>query len=245
MALSDIKTTWKPVQPWVEPVVAEICATRAVYFVWGKSNGTSGEHPLGRALDFSVLEYGGGVPDPGPARPALGDDIASYLWANRVRLNVWYVIWNRRIISTNPSSYAYNRWTTYRGDNPHTDHVHVSFEASGTYQPPPDGGDDDMPLTAEDLNRIRAICREEARAALKAAIVDMSSVADKYGYGNDPPLYSVAQLASDASWRTRAGNAAQDAQAKLLGDEVAGAVREALESGVVDVDIEVRDRTDA
>lgn len=150
IALSDIKTVWKPVKPWVEPVVAEICTTRRIYFVWGKSSGTSGEHPLGRALDFSVLEYGNGVPNPGPARPALGDEISTYLWRHRARLNVWYIIWSRRIISTNPNSYAYNRWTTYRGSNPHTDHVHVSFEASGTYTPP----EDDMPISDADARKI-------------------------------------------------------------------------------------------
>lgn len=156
MALSDIKTTWQPVKPWVAPVVTEICTTRQIYFVWGKSSGTSGEHPLGRALDFSVLEYGNGVPDPGPARYGLGDEIAAYLWRHRARLNVWYVIWNRRIISTNPDSYAYGRWVTYRGSNPHTDHVHVSFESSGTYVPPPGKDEDDMAVTDADAKKIAA-----------------------------------------------------------------------------------------
>lgn len=140
---SSIITTWQPVQAWVKPVVAEV-ATRygPLYYVWGKSSGTSGEHPLGRALDFSILDRGSGpqntwVSRPGPARIALGDAIAAYLEVNHRRLNVWYIIWNRRMRSWNPSSYAYGRWTTYRGSNPHTDHVHASFYDDRVYVPPP------------------------------------------------------------------------------------------------------------
>jgi len=145
------------VKPWVRPVALEIANQFGpLYYVWGYSSKGSGEHPLGRAIDFSVLEKGNGVSDPGPARPALGNDIANYLWANRARLNVWYVIWNRRIISTNPDSYAYNEWVPYNGESPHTDHVHVSFESSGTYAPPEDQ-EEDMDSTQDArLKRVEA-----------------------------------------------------------------------------------------
>ncbi len=120
----------------VHLVAEEIYAKWPVAFLWGRSSGTSGEHPKGLALDFSVLAYGGGVDNPGPANKAMGDAIAAYLWANRVRLGVWYVIWNRRWISRNPQSDAYNKWIPYTGKSPHTDHVHVSFYSDPVYKPP-------------------------------------------------------------------------------------------------------------
>lgn len=133
-----------------------------VAFLWGRSNGNSGEHPKGLALDFSVLEYGGGVNRPGPAHPAWGNTIANWLWTNRRRLGVWYVIWNRKIISTNPGSYAYGRWTTYRGSNPHTDHVHVSFYAANIYQPPSQPKEwDEMATKAEIKELVRDVVRDE------------------------------------------------------------------------------------
>lgn len=142
MALPNVVTNIGAVRPHVRPVAEEIATKFApIYFLWGKSNGTTGEHPKGLALDFSILEFGRGVSDPGRARTSLGQKIADYVWANRSRLNVWYVIWNRKIISANRDSYAYHRWVTYKGSsNPHTDHVHVSFWGTGTYAPPPVAG---------------------------------------------------------------------------------------------------------
>lgn len=133
----------------VHLVAEEVFAKYPVAFLWGRSSGSSGEHPKGLALDFSVLAYGGGVNNPGPANKALGDAIANYLWANRARMGVWYVIWNRRIISTNRSSYAFGRWVAYNGSSPHTDHVHVSFYAANIYQPP--SGAQPEPLPEDEL----------------------------------------------------------------------------------------------
>jgi hypothetical protein len=140
MALPNVVTNIGAVKPHVRPVAEEIATTfPPIFFLWGKSSGTSGEHPKGLALDFSILDKGAGVSRPGGARTSLGQKIANYLWDNRKRLNIWYVIWNRRVISANRDSYAYNRWVTYKGPKSHTDHVHVSFWASGTYKPPAAG----------------------------------------------------------------------------------------------------------
>jgi len=165
MALpSSVVTNLGAVKPWVRPVAEEI-ATKfgPLYFIWGKSDGTEGEHPLGRALDFSILEYGSGVLKPGRARTSLGQQIADYVWANRARLGVWYVIWNRRIISANRDSYAYNHWVTYKGDGgPHTDHVHVSFWSSGTYRPPSTGaGGGPAPAKRVSLKALQAAARAD------------------------------------------------------------------------------------
>lgn len=149
-SVDTIVTEIGKVKPWVRPVVNEI-ANRfgPLYFVYGYSPTGSGEHPKGRALDFSVLEYGNGEKDPGPARTKLGISISNYIWENRERLNVYYIIWNRRIISTNPTGYAYNKWVFYpeSASQPHTDHVHVSFNVDGSYTPPDDGMEIDDRVT--------------------------------------------------------------------------------------------------
>lgn len=166
MALPHVVTTWQPVKAHVAPVAEEIVTKfPPIYFLWGKSSGSSGEHPKGLALDFSILNLGKGVKAPGPARTSLGQQIADYVWANRARLNVWYVIWNRRIISARKGSYAYGRWVTYHGKSSHTDHVHVSFNATGTYHAPSggSGGTGTPPTTRVSLKAVRAAAMADKR----------------------------------------------------------------------------------
>ena len=92
------------------------------------SVGGRSEHKEGRALDW-------GVHVNRPAEKAAADDMLRWLlatdkhgnrYANARRLGVQYVIWNRRIWS----SYA-PTWRAYGGPNPHTDHVHISFNWPG------------------------------------------------------------------------------------------------------------------
>jgi hypothetical protein len=66
-----------------------------------------------------------------------GDFLAAYLWANRTRLKVKWIIWHHTIRSTTKGKPS--TATHYTGSNPHTDHVHVFF-AEGAYMPPPAGG---------------------------------------------------------------------------------------------------------
>lgn len=95
--------------------------------LWGI--GTAGsEHPTGRALDLMITGSAGGKP--------AGDFLAAYLWANRKRLGVKWIIWNRTIRSTSPGKPTTAQ--PYTRDNPHTDHVHVFF-ATGDYVAPPTG----------------------------------------------------------------------------------------------------------
>jgi len=97
--------------------------------IWGI--GTSGdEHPTGRALDLMIDGKGLG-------RPA-GDFLAAYLWANRTRLNVKWIIWNGTIRSTSPGKPATAQ--RYYGSNQHTDHVHVFFGTAAYKAPAPAGG---------------------------------------------------------------------------------------------------------
>lgn len=116
----------------VHLVAEEVYAKWPVGYLWGKNNGTSGEHPKGLALDFSGLAYK--TPTVGGAMDhAKCQKIADYLWRHRKRLGVWYVIWNRQIISM---TYESQGWRPYTGKSPHTDHVHVSFYSAPNYKPP-------------------------------------------------------------------------------------------------------------
>jgi hypothetical protein len=82
-----------------------------------------GEHPLGRACDFSVTATGFGGIASGAAK-TYGDRLASFFIANADRLGVLYVIWFRRIWM--PST----GWQPYSsGADPsasHRNHVHLS-----------------------------------------------------------------------------------------------------------------------
>ena len=111
----------------------EITRKWVIHFAWGIAETDSGEHPLGRALDFMVYAYGAGAHDPGEIRQDVGDQIANYLWEHRERLHVAYIVWNRRIISADRASEG---WRDYDGEHPHHDHVHVSFHEHATYLPP-------------------------------------------------------------------------------------------------------------
>lgn len=147
--LPNVVTNIGPVQAHVRPVAEEVAQRWVLYFVWGAPGKGTGDHAEGLALDFMTYEHGDGVDDPGPRRDGVGNAIAAYVLENRVRLNVEYVIWNRRIASA-LSQPAWS-WRTYYGDNPHTDHVHVSFKRRGTYTPPPTQED---PVTPADIEKV-------------------------------------------------------------------------------------------
>jgi peptidoglycan DL-endopeptidase CwlO len=93
-------------------------------FVSCYRSGGSGEHPKGRACDFSATSGGFGGVASGDAR-TYGDNLANYFIRNADRLSVLYVIWFKRIWL--PSS----GWKAYTGGNgdpssDHTNHVHLS-----------------------------------------------------------------------------------------------------------------------
>jgi hypothetical protein len=145
-SMDTVVTDLGPVKAHVRPVAAEVAGRWTLYFIWGAPGRGTGDHADGLALDFMAYDHGGGVDDPGPIRGWIGNQIASYLVDQRRRLNITYVIWNRRIASARSSPDW--SWRGYDGDDPHTNHVHVSFEAIGTYQPPTGRpGDDDMQLS--------------------------------------------------------------------------------------------------
>lgn len=83
------------------------------YGIWGDKahQKKKSDHNTGDALDIGIL----GVDQ--------GTQIAQKLIKEAQDKNVKYIIWNKQI--WNPS--VSDSWRPYNGDNPHTDHVHVSF----------------------------------------------------------------------------------------------------------------------
>ncbi|MEH1011770.1 hypothetical protein V6U90_01400 [Micromonospora sp. CPCC 206060] len=87
-------------------------------------NGSSGEHPKGRACDFAAQKSGFGGAATGGDR-TYGNNLAAYFVKNASRLGVLYVIWYKQIWL--PSS----GWKSYSGaggdpSSDHTNHVHLS-----------------------------------------------------------------------------------------------------------------------
>jgi phage shock protein A len=89
-------------------------------------SGSSGEHPLGRACDFSANASTFVNAAATGSDKAYGDRLAAWLLANTDRLAVLYVIWYGRIWM--PST----GWRTYHGDGTpagdHMNHVHLSVQ---------------------------------------------------------------------------------------------------------------------
>jgi hypothetical protein len=88
--------------------------------------GTSGEHPKGRACDWSANANGFVNAVATGSDKAYGDQLASWLIANADRLAILYVIWYKRIWL--PGS----GWRSYGGDGTpagdHYNHVHMSIQ---------------------------------------------------------------------------------------------------------------------
>ncbi len=88
-------------------------------------SGSWGEHPLGRACDFSAPNSGFGTVAYGSDKE-YGDRLASFFVHNADALGVQYVIWYKQIW------FPGSGWKSYGGadgtpSGNHTDHVHVSI----------------------------------------------------------------------------------------------------------------------
>jgi peptidoglycan DL-endopeptidase CwlO len=88
-------------------------------------SGGGGEHPKGRACDFSAASGGFENVNATGGDKSYGDALAAYYVKNASRLGVMYVIWYRQIWM--PSS----GWRSYGGSggpaSTHTNHVHLSM----------------------------------------------------------------------------------------------------------------------
>ena len=95
--------------------------------VYGYNPASVPEHSVGRAIDYMCNRE-------------QGDWIADFLWTNRKRLGLNWIIWRQRIRSTTPGKGNGWRAMEDRGDptQNHMDHVHAFF--NGCYTPPADKG---------------------------------------------------------------------------------------------------------
>jgi peptidoglycan DL-endopeptidase CwlO len=88
------------------------------------SQRSSGEHPKGRACDFSANAGGFQNRDATGGDRTYGNNLAAYFVKNASRLGVMYVIWFRQIWM--PST----GWRSYSGSGgpsaTHTNHIHLS-----------------------------------------------------------------------------------------------------------------------
>lgn len=84
----------------------------------------SGEHPKGRACDFSAAASGFKNSNATGGDRTYGDNLAAFLVQNANRLGVMYVIWYRQIWMPGTG------WRSYSGSGgpnaTHTNHVHLS-----------------------------------------------------------------------------------------------------------------------
>ncbi|MET8148332.1 coiled-coil domain-containing protein [Actinoplanes sp. NPDC049668] len=88
------------------------------------SERASGEHPKGRACDFSAAPGGFENVNASGGDRTYGNNLAAYFVKNASRLGVLYVIWYRQIWSPGTG------WRAYSGSGgpsaTHTNHVHLS-----------------------------------------------------------------------------------------------------------------------
>ncbi|WP_229400755.1 coiled-coil domain-containing protein [Micromonospora okii] len=84
-----------------------------------------GEHPKGRACDFSAAVGGFKDETATGGDKAYGDRLANYYKNNASRLGVLYVIWYRQIWMPNTGWRAYSGSGSPAAD--HTNHVHLSM----------------------------------------------------------------------------------------------------------------------
>ncbi|WJK42189.1 hypothetical protein O7608_07320 [Solwaraspora sp. WMMA2056] len=88
-------------------------------------SGGSGEHPKGRACDFSAEAGGFKDRDATGDNRTYGNNLAAYYVNNADRLGVLYVIWYRQIWMPGNGWSSYNGGGSPAGD--HTNHVHLSM----------------------------------------------------------------------------------------------------------------------
>ena len=119
----DDPTTSGCITPRMLHALNQAKAAGFTRFVSCFRSGGSGEHPKGRACDFSAQRNGfGGVATGGDR--TYGDNLANFFIKNADRLGVLYVIWFKQIWLPSSGFRAYNGGGDPSSD--HTNHVHLS-----------------------------------------------------------------------------------------------------------------------
>lgn len=165
--------------PNVRPKVDEVLSRFGrdiITHVWGP--GPNPDHNNLRCCDFMVPSI------------AAGDQVANYLIANKDRLGVQGIIWNRQVMGfpENGGQYAgpSGVWRPYSGASPHTDHPHVQFSNNPISGGPPSGG-------GGTIIEITGYNDDARKLGIKAiGTVESRLTYDAINY-NDPITVGVAQ----------------------------------------------------
>jgi len=179
--------------------------------LWGMGSSGS-EHPTGRAIDFMITGKGLGQ--------KAGDLLAAYLWANRKRLQIKWLIWDRHIRSTSPGKSG--NWEPYSGASTHEDHVHAFFGEGSYVKPPTSGGGSGSAKPKVSLKAVTAAAKADPRRPqggttsgasddvklVEKALVKLKLMNSRYaGDGS----FGTITLKAYASWQRRCGFSAKDA----------------------------------
>jgi hypothetical protein len=119
-------TTSGCITPRMLHAYQEVRKAGFTHYVSCHRNGGSGEHPKGRACDFSANATTFVDARATGSDKSYGDRLAAWLIANSDRLAVLYVIWYKRIW------FPGSGWRSYSGDGTpagdHYNHVHLSVQ---------------------------------------------------------------------------------------------------------------------
>lgn len=112
----------KGIAPDVGRAADELGSKFGIKTIYGLGAGSvpGSDHPKGLALDYMISNTSNGH--------GRGTSLANYITANAASLNIKYVIWNHYIWYPGGRGHTPG-WHKYNGSNPHTDHVHVSFNS--------------------------------------------------------------------------------------------------------------------
>lgn len=78
-----------------------------------------------RGADNLSVHGEGRAVDIGPQNKSQGDDVADWAVKNARRYQIQRIIWYRRIWD------SWQGWREYKGQNPHTDHLHIEQNWQG------------------------------------------------------------------------------------------------------------------
>jgi hypothetical protein len=135
-----------PVKPWVKTAANSLAARFGIRTMYGwRPVDPFPDHPSGLAVDFMVSNL--------PNGRAVGDALAAYAVQNAGPLNIRYIIWYRQ--SWNDSRKTWVKYTSTT--NPHTDHVHITFNAAAGSGGTESGGVTANPVSLPGVDEIKQL----------------------------------------------------------------------------------------
>lgn len=153
--------------------------------VWGVGGG---DHADGNATDFMVY-----------SNKAWGDWIADFLWLNRDRLGVRWIIWQQRIRSTTPGKPGTWEPMEDRGTPTlnHYDHVHVKWNTSPIVSLPGGGQGGGVPIPLPPAPKPPAVARPRIKVSnLRLGVRSAdATIYNRLLWARQGPAYKAAHQA--------------------------------------------------